>query len=811
MLKEIPKFIAHPSQNGSDQFLDCHTFEVAELTAFLASKIGLKRSGFIIGLLHDFGKYSLSFQNYLYSAVGRINPDSEDYIDPISHKGHIDHSTAGAQYIWQELSKLGTEGQIVGQALSLCIASHHSGMIDCFKPDGSFTFLERMKKENDKTHLKECIVNASEAYKKKLELSIDSCLIDEFSAKRSHVQSNSGVKRIQAFNAGFLTRMLFSCLIDADRINSADFEVQENAEHRFNKADWQTAISRLEQKLGEFKSNKDKPPISIIRECISDDCLNRAEDEQGLYTLTVPTGGGKTYASLRYALHHAKKHNLDRIIYIIPYTSIIEQNADAIREVLEDEVDQFSWVLEHHSNLEPDEETWHNKLASENWDAPIVLTTMVQFLEVLFSGGTSKVRRLHQLANSVLIFDEIQTLPVKTTHLFCNALNFLTDYCNTTALLCTATQPLLNKLKSPEKGQLYIPPENELITDVERLFQDLKRVEVKNLCKPIGWSEQEIKDLAIEQLTETGSCLIIVNTKDWAQKLFEEIQNKVDAKSIFMLSTNLCPAHRKKFFSEMKIRLNEGLPVMCVSTQLIEAGVDVDFASVIRFLAGLDSIAQAAGRCNRHGKREVSNVYVVNPNEEKIDFLDDIKIGRDKAQMLLDEGVEELLSPEAISLYFQHYFYHPEREKEMVFPLKEDIEENILNLLSHNPNNIHPYLHNPNFNLLGQSFMTAGKAFEAIDSPTNAVIVPYGKGAEIIAELCGIEKEFNLKQYKRLLKQAQQFSVNVFPNVWSKLMGVQALIEIQGEGIFYLKDEHYSQESGLSVEVVSAMPFYGCG
>ena len=221
----------------------------------------------------------------------------------------------------------------------------------------------------------------------------------------------------------------------------------------------------------------------------------------------MPTGGGKTFASMQYALRHAHKYKLDRIIYIIPYTSIIEQNAQAIREMIEAKSDEFPWVLEHHSNLEPERQTWRDKLIAENWDAPIVFTTMVQFLDVLFSGGTRGARRMHQLAKSVLIFDEIQTLPINCVHLFCNAINFLVSHTKTTALLCTATQPLLNKLRSPDKGQLEIPKGNELVKDVTELFQQLKRVVINNKVRPEGWSESELADWRLPSLSKRAVVL----------------------------------------------------------------------------------------------------------------------------------------------------------------------------------------------------------------------------------------------------------------------------------------------------------------
>ena len=565
---------------------------------------------------------------------------------------------------------------------------------------------------------------------------------------------------------------------------------------------WDTAINRLELFLtGQQSISTNDLNINAIRCTISDACKNRAKDAQGIYTLTVPTGGGKTYASLRYALHHAKQHGLERIFYIIPYTSIIEQNADAIRKAIEQEGDAHPWVLEHHSNLEPENQTWHSKLGAENWDAPIVMTTMVQFLETLFSGGTRGVRRLHQLANSVIIFDEIQTLPINCTHLFCNALNFLTTHTNTSAVLCTATQPLLDKLKSPENGQLLIPKENELIDDISALFEQLKRVEIDNKTKPEGWSKEEIANLALSEFTNKGSCLVIVNTKAWAQMLYIQCVETVDKDSVFHLSTHQCSAHRSELFHKMRERLTNNLPVLCFSTQLIEAGVDIDFASVIRFLAGLDSIAQAAGRCNRNGRaKTTATVHVVNPSQETIDQLIDIKIGREKTQRVFNEVEgKDLLAPEIMKRYFDYYFY--ERANQMVYPLdvkQVGREDTLLNLLSENKWNIGK---NASLNLK-QSFMTAGKAFKAIDAPTYSVIVSYGHGKSLITELCDISKKFDAKRYYECLKQAQKYSVNVFPTVWRKLLEQQAVSEIQGEGVYYLDARYYSPEFGLSTEPV---------
>ncbi|HDH00798.1 MAG TPA: CRISPR-associated helicase/endonuclease Cas3, partial [Nitrospirae bacterium] len=465
--------------------------------------------------------------------------------------------------------------------------------------------------------------------------------------------------------------------------------------------------------------------------------------------------------------------------------------------------DEFPWVLEHHSNLEPETQTWHSKLVTENWDSPIIFTSMVQFLEVLFGGGSRGARRMHNIANSVLIFDEIQSLPVNCVHLFCNAIQFFVDHARSTTLLCTATQPLLDNLKFPDKGQLTLPDDRELVGNMTEVFEQFKRVEIKNLVRPKGWSEQKLIELMITQLKEKGNCLVIVNTKKWAKKLYDRCINSVDADSLFHLSTSLCPVHRKEVFNTVRQRLDDELPVLCISTQLIEAGVDVDFNSVIRFLAGLDSIAQAAGRCNRNGNLDMAQVYVVNPQDEAIDMLPDIKEGREKALRIFSEKDEtELLDPEVMSLYFSYYFY--ERANLMSYPLTEKQagrKDSLLSLLSDNHLNIGI---EKNAIKLQQSFKTAGKAFKAIDSPTQAVIVPYGdKGKEIIAGLCA---DFEPAKAFKLLKEAQKYSVNVFPNVWRKLIDAEAVKPVQkGEGIYFLEERFYSENFGLSTEVVSKM------
>ena len=817
-------YIAHVRKaDGQPQFLQTHLTETAEIAKLLAAKLDLDQAGELLGLMHDFGKYSRKFQKYIHDETGLFNPDLDDE-ESMPNGSKVDHSTAGAQWVYRELRKFGAAqgiGELFGQMLGLCIASHHGeGLIDCLDGEGNSKWIERFNKTDELTHLAGCEQKADEIVQQKAyELAGENLIRSLLNAVKPILSNQTINNKIKEFYLGCMTRFLFSCLIDADRIDSSDFEREAQKEVRrlTEKTDWQTAIDQLEAKLAGFEN---RYPIDEIRRRISDDCLKRAADSQGIYTLTVPTGGGKTLASLRYALNHAKKHNLDRIIYIIPYTSIIDQNAQAMREILGED-----WVLEHHSNLEPEKQSWQDKLLSENWDKPIVFTTMVQFLDAWFGGGTRGARHIHPMTNSVLIFDEIQTLPVKCVHLFCNVLNWLTTFGKSTAVLCTATQPLLgesglqnfpkDKRESiAARGLLKQPAHAEIMgTDKQReeLYKKLSRVEIRFNEKAGGWNVAEAGAFLLEQFQTTQSCLFIVNTKKWAQELYQYCQRQnVPPEALFHLSTHQCAAHRKAIFDTIKGRLKNKEPVICISTQLIEAGVDISMACVIRALGGLDSIAQAAGRCNRHGEKEgKGQVWVLNLQEQDFTrILPDIQAGKTHTERVFrDFAGQDILQPAAMERYFEYYFY--QRSDEMAYSIKNSATGSLLDWLSDNA--LNPYgeknnKRNKPLPLLMQSFKSAGRVFQAIDAPTHAVIVPYGEGVELIAKLCG---EWAPKEMYDAKKKAQRYSVNVFPNVWDKLQKENALHEtIEGSGIYYLNERYYNDEFGLSLDETSEMTFY---
>ena len=797
------QFLAHLNNDGNHQLLSQHLLSVSKLCENHLQKIGAPKAGALLGLLHDFGKYSEAFQQYL----GKIE-ESQDSESEAPKRGSVIHSTAGAQLIFQHLGNqtLATS-IIIGEILAICVASHHTGLMDCVKPDGGDSFTRRMQSPDADSHLAASTINCE----KEIESLTHQLLSDpELPGQLISIIKNICVidkqEGIRRFKIGLLTRFLFSALIDADRTDTAESADPHRKRLTSQKSDsWPVLAQRLETHLSSMDTNG---IVNQLRRQVSNACLEAAASPKGVFTLTVPTGGGKTLASLRFALNHVCQFRMDRVVYVSPYTSIIDQNAQAVRKILEPAGTKLgSVVLEHHSNLAPVHETQRSKLLTENWDAPVVFTTAVQFLEALFGEGTRAVRRMHQLANAVIIFDEVQTLPVRCIHLFNNAMNFLSEQCGATVVLCTATQPGLDQVNITKgaftKGR-------EIIPDVADLFSKLKRVEAFDHRKT-AWSHQQVAQFAKAETTLTGSCLIVVNTKREALEIYHNCAALENIEA-FHLSTNMCPAHRMQVLNEVKAKLRANAPVICVSTQLIEAGVDISFGSAIRALAGADSIAQTAGRCNRHGERTLGRVHIVKLEGEIPAKLKDIRIAAESAQRVLDEAATpgnpfqlDLSDTRFTDQYFRYYFN--DRRKEMDYPVtpdKAERQDTLLNMLSLN-SPAAGALKSPRY--MTQSFMTAAKAFQAIDANTRGVIVPYGdEGKRIIADLCGA---FEPTKQFQLLKQANQYSVNVFDHVLNTLQKKGAISEAQpGTGILCLLPNYYRQEAGLNLDGNEEMEGY---
>ncbi|HPH11821.1 MAG TPA: CRISPR-associated helicase Cas3' [Thermotogota bacterium] len=827
---ETKDIIAHiRKRDKKEQLLTNHLNNTSQIAESFCTKFGMGSFGKVAGLLHDIGKATEEFQEYLRDMNSLVDSDEDDYITSTNKKGKIDHSTAGAQYVYDYLSKnpLGdpNTNSIISQIVSLIIASHHSGLIDCITPEGENAYIRRIQKEEKLTRIEEALVTINPEIMKKAEDVLSQGLIlSEFKKICLSIKEEEDDFSTYAFKSGLLVKLLFSCLIDADRLDTSDFEFPESliVRNHGKYISWSLLIEAFERYINFLPLNTE---IDRIRKIISESCREFAEGNgRGLYYLTVPTGGGKTLSSLRFALHHVKKHEMDRIFYIIPYTSIIDQNADVVRSIFKhylkgaEDIDRI--VLEHHSNLTPEEETTPQRLLSENWDAPIVFTTMVQFLESIFGSGTRSIRRFHQLTNSVIIFDEIQTLPVKCVHLFNMVARFLVKAAKSTVILCTATQPLLSQTGN-EHRSLRIPEENNIVKGTTELNERLKRVEIIDSQISGGWELADISNLVCKLAGEEKSVLIIVNTKKEAKELFLMLEPFLSKTNIplYHLSTNMCPAHRLNVLNGIRSLLNENKQVICVSTQLIEAGVDVDFNTVVRYIAPMESIVQAAGRCNRNGRQEIGYVYVINPKNESLGQLREIESGKEVSERLFREFKEnpidfdkDLLSLKTINAYYQYYFHSRDRQVQMDYPINKgkgsNHNDNLFNLLSYNTLSLGAYKRKytsmPNI-YFRQSFRTAANSFSAIDTASRGVLVPYESGEEIIRQLASARDYLSQLQG---LKKARRYSVNLFLPHFSKAADNKLIYDIIDKaGIYALKKQFYSEKFGFSEEAVGLMDF----
>ncbi|SDZ22538.1 CRISPR-associated helicase/endonuclease Cas3 [Tindallia californiensis] len=802
--QKINTYMAHyRSEDGTVQDVWDHLLNVGERSEKIASKFGLASAGRICGLLHDLGKATQAFNAYIRKSEGL----ETFYELPANCK--IDHSTAGSQWLYQKMV-INSQNLLSPTMLPLVVASHHSELNDCLDPCGESPFLRRMNKNHTETRLDEVVENMPDWFLQELNGCFDEEKLEKSLQKLlALAKEEIDCRQESYFKLGLLTRFLFSAVIDADRTDTIDFM---NPNHAIQRPDghyisWKTLIDRIESKISSFEAIS---KIDEQRQQVSNNCLERAAMNKGVFRLSVPTGGGKTLASLRFALHHAEKHRMDHVFYIIPYTSIIDQNAKTIRDILEKEGEEGQIVLEHHSNLHPDSsESDEYQLLSQNWDAPIVMTTMVQLLETLFGSGTSSVRRLHQLANSVIIFDEIQTLPIRCVHMFNVAMRFLIKGCGASLVLCTATQPLLDQVE-PASRALPSKEISEITGDVKKLYKEFKRCTVEHIESAGGVQHDILAEKVVEEVEEGQSVLIIMNTKKDASLLFNEIKSMTTGIPLFHLSTSMCPAHRMESLKNLRELLEIGTPVICVSTQLIEAGVDVDFHVVFRALAGLDSIQQAAGRCNRHGKRSTGRVYLFELTDENLKHLKDIQKGKEITKRVLGEYEDDraffdydILGTEAMNRYYQYYFFQRQEEMSYLLNGQEDTLKNrtLYELLSSNYNAREAYKRkNGEYSelFLEQSFQTAAKAFHAIDRKTQGVIVPYGEeGEKIIQELCALKTwEYPYEWIKR----AQQYSVNCYVHELNRLNQQGTVFETQkGSGIYYLDSRNYSSEKGLVI------------
>ena len=702
-------YLAHISSSGSSQLLLDHLEGTARLAKDFALPFGGEEQAELAGLSHDIGKYSKAFQDRLHGNPMRV-----------------DHSTAGAVECWK----------LQQPFAAFAVAGHHGGLPNGgsrMDPSDKNTLHGRLKKQRDG------LLKPYNAWVQ--ELTLPHAEIPDFLK-----QCNSELEPV------FFTRMLYSCLVDADFLDTETFMSGKRRESSAESID--SLWDKLQKNLSGWFPPKGE--LNTQRCKILSQCIQAGETQApGLFTLTVPTGGGKTVASLSFALAHAKKHGLKRIIYVIPYTSIIEQTADKFRTILGEEN-----VLEHHSNISYDLQDEATPLtiqlanAAENWDMPVVVTTAVQFFESLYAYRSSQCRKLHNIAESVIVFDEAQMLPIPYLRPCVWAISQLVKNYKASALLCTATQPALDPLFHeflPECTIREICPAPSFTAEV---FQ---RVTFQKTGR-LTWDELAARMNSCRQV------LCIVNSRKSAQEVYQRLE--VDG--TYHLSTLMYPAHRWKQLTEIRERLKQGLPCRVVSTSLIEAGVDVDFRTVFREQAGLDSILQAAGRCNREGKRPAAESFVyIFEGEGKVPLLFSTAIGAGK-QVLA--RYEDISSPEAIHEYFRQLLDlkgKAAQDKERILPLIQS----------------EPF-----------PFRTIAERFHLIDSPTRTIYIPLEEGAKLIGELQS--GTVNRNTFRKL----GRYSVSIYEQHFAALEQAGDL-QILDSGDAVLRNlDLYSMKTGLSLE-----------
>ncbi|OGX78737.1 hypothetical protein A6395_10375 [Exiguobacterium sp. SH31] len=774
------EFIAHVrAKDGEIQSVRQHLLDAKCLAEQWGNPLGLSKVCGLAALLHDMGKYSDTFQDYIRRAV------SGEKV----RRGEVDHATAGGRLLFDKL-KGKSPNQLLGEIVSNAIISHHGNLHDYVQGEDS-PFLQRVE------------VKTLEEYEVCKHRFFDEVISEtDFNdyVEVANQQLWNYLKRIGATvpNSSFLTKLVFSILIDADRTNTRQFE-----ENKIDSGLIDNLFlykERLEQHITGLSTSSKVSPINALRQKMSEQAMQHAKQPSGIYTLSIPTGGGKTLASLRYALHHAVHYHKRRVIYVVPFTTIIEQNAQVARSVLKTEE-----IVEHHSNVvqlddaSEDEMNLQAKLnlAKDNWDAPIIFTTMVQYLNTFYAKGNRNTRRLHHLSEAIVIFDEVQKVPTKCVSLFNESLNFLKNGLSSSVILCTATQPALDFVKH------RLTSDGEMIHDLPTVIEAFKRTEIEVVSDDF---DTDRLGLFVEaRAAANQSVLIILNTKTVVRKLYESLKQSFSEDEVYHLSTSMCAAHRKCILKKINDRLDSGKRVICISTQLIEAGVDVSFQCVIRSFAGLDSIAQAAGRCNRHGEVERRTVYLINHIEENVSKLTDIAKGQEIVKRLVVDLERdpnayggELLSPLAMKRYFQEFYQL--REVDLDYPVKGSAETLAPMLFKGNANQ-HQVSDTPL--LLVARHRTVADNFHVIEQLTDDVLVPYGdKGKELIALLNG---DVNWDDARKWLKESQQYTISIYNHERQILERSGGLVSLLEGRLLVLQPSAYDEQYGLNLSQDSEM------
>ena len=695
----MKEYVAHINKNGDKQSVIEHLTNVAKLAGKFAETFDRKESGYYVGMMHDIGKYSAEFQKHILT-------DNND---------QVDHSTAGA--------KEAINASLPVEALA--IAGHHAGLPDIgntYDSPASTSLIGRCKRN----------VPDYKDYKKEVT-----------------IPNNEAIAKQLSFESMMETRMLFSCLVDADYLDTEQFI---NSEQREQFSDDLVSL------MGKFDAYKDalianpKNELNSVRSKIIKQCVESGDKlGEGMYQMSLPTGAGKTLDSLAFGLHSAVHNGQDRVIYVIPYNSIIDQTASEYIKILGE-----NNVLEHHSDVEYDENSKYGnmlRLATENWDMPIVITTAVQFFESLFAYKPSKCRKLHNIANSVIVFDEAQTIPVRFLKPCLKAIYELYKNYNCTTLFSTATQPPFETIYSKMNTPVTIKNICEVSEEDQKVFS-------RNNIKYYGLTTFE---KLIHDMNKNNEVLVVVNTKKTALKIYQ----KINGEHKYLLTTDLTPYDRKNKLKEIKQRLTNNEECVVISTSLVEAGVDIDFPVVYREMAGLDSIYQAAGRCNREGKRSSSECITWYFELQGTSPWKGIakNISATKASFYNENKTEQMQS------YFQYLWYIGEIDEKHIVDMS-------------------------NKGYMGSMFpfREISEQFRLIDSDTTPVFIQTPQSEKLIDELkyCEIPS-------KKLIRKLSQYAVNVYSDKLKDLIDNGCVRTIKDA--YYITDnpDCYDAATGLQV------------
>ena len=790
------KFAAHIREDHKEQLAQDHCRQTAIYASNILAGIGLPKTAYLAGLLHDAGKFKTEFNQYLI--------DSAIYKKPVQ-RGSVNHTFAGVRFILENYHNTSDFGysEITAEIIAYAIGAHH-GLFDCINEKQDSGFFYRQNKtgiyygEAIDNFLTQCA--SREMVDDLFHLSVEEMTpvlekLTRLTRQENDMLANSEIY----FHIGLLERMLLSAVIEGDRRDTAEFlndaifpEWPEDM-----RGIWADCLERVERKLKDFPSAKE---IDRAREKISARCAAFAQRPGGIYRLNVPTGGGKTLSGLRYGLAHAKQWNKSRIIFVTPLLSILDQNADVIRKYIQSD----KLILEHHSNVihaeETEEELNRLELLAENWNCPVVITTLVQFLNTVFSGKTGAIRRFHALCNSVIILDEVQTIPNKMLTLFNLAVNFLAEICGATIVLCSATQPCLERTEHP---LLREPP--DIVPQQQEHWKVFKRTEIQDAgCLRL----EDLPERITAWLQECTSLLVVCNKKDQAAFLFKQLS--ASEVLCFHLSAAMCIAHRKNTLSALQAALKssrEGGPkVLCLSTQVIEAGVDVSFQQAVRLAAGMDSVIQTAGRCNRNAEAGSAVVRIVRCAGEKLTHLAEIRRGQVATIALLDAYQKEperfdgdLAGEKAIAFYYNQLYrsMDPGYQNDAVGEYGT-----IFDLLADNQKYADANCTCADRYFLRQAFKLAGGLFQVFDQNSTDVIVPYQQGRtirETLIALAQSREHWQAKTIAEQLEAAKPYAVSLYPYQLEQLRRQGALIELFSGSIYTLADGFYDDSLGFTI------------